>query len=140
MTIDDKVKALSTVGLLAGWSKRELRTAARLCSEKRVEEGFVLTTQGAPGWDCFMIAAGEATVAIDGRVVAAVGPGDHVGEISLIDGRRRTATVVAVTPMTLYVMPGVDFRLLLNTSPGFAVKVLTSLVGRLRDTETGSQL
>jgi CRP-like cAMP-binding protein len=135
MASDPKLQALSSVKLFSQCSKRELRTIARLCIAANRGEGFVLTTQGSPGRECFVIVDGEADVQIDGRTVAAVGPGDCVGELALLDGGRRTATVVARTPMQLYTMTAAEFRALLETSPDVSHKIMVSLAQRLRRTE-----
>ena len=135
MARDGKVEALRTVGLFSGCSKHELQEIAHLCTQFDFEEGFVLTTQGAPGQECFVIAAGDAKVVIDGEEVAKVGPGDCVGEMSLLDGAPRSATVTAWTPMTVYEMSTAEFRSLLGTSPLIDRKIMVSLARRLRDAE-----
>ena len=135
MADDAKVKALRSVGLFSGCSARELRSIARLCTEFRFDEGFVLTTQASPGQECFVIVEGTAKVVIDGDTVATVGPGDCVGEMALLDGGPRTATVVAETPVTVYVMSTTEFRSLLGTSPTIDRKIMASLARRLRDAE-----
>jgi CRP-like cAMP-binding protein len=135
MATDGKVQALSAVKLFSGCNKRELRTIAGLCTGTSVGEGFVLTTQGTLGVDCFVIAEGEAEVRIDGHTIAKVGPGDCVGELALLDGGRRTATVVATTPMRLYVMTSPEFRAFLDTSTDISRKIMISLAQRLRQAE-----
>src|SRR5262249_21222790 len=88
--MDPKIKALSTVGLFSGCSKKELQSVARLCTPLSLEEGFVLTTEGTPGRECFVITDGKARVTIGGRKVGGVRPGDCVGEVALLGrGPRR---------------------------------------------------
>jgi CRP-like cAMP-binding protein len=135
MATDRKIEALQGVGLFAGCSKKELASVARLCISLDVDRGFVLTTQGTRGNECFVIGAGDAEVTIDGKAVATVGPGDCVGEMSLLDGGPRTATVTALGPMTLYALSSVEFRSLLETN-AVARKIMISLAQRLRDAET----
>jgi CRP-like cAMP-binding protein len=135
MASDGKVTALSSVGLFSECNKRELRTIAGLCTEAEVAEGFVLTTQGSLGADCFVVADGEAAVQIDGHTVATVAAGDCVGELALLDGGRRTATVVSTTPMKLYVMTSPEFRALLEASNDISRKILISMAHRLRQAE-----
>jgi hypothetical protein len=67
--------ASDPVGLSAACSKKELASVAPLCISLDVAEGFVLTTQGTRGDECFVIGAGDAEVTIDGKAVATVGPG-----------------------------------------------------------------
>jgi CRP-like cAMP-binding protein len=136
MARNGKVAALGSVGLFSGCSDRELRTIAQLCTEFRFDEGFVLTTEGSPGQECFVIAEGTAEVVIDGHTVAKVGPGECVGEMSLLDGGPRTATVVTMTPMTAYVLSTTEFRSLLGTSPTIDRKIMAGLARRLRGAET----
>jgi CRP-like cAMP-binding protein len=132
---DGKIEAMRTVGLFSGCSKKELQQIAALCTVFHFDEGFVLTTQGTPGQECFVLAEGDAKVVIDGQTVAKVGPGDSVGEMSLLDGGGRTATVTALTPITAYVLSSAEFRSLLDTSTTIDRKIMISLAGRLRDAE-----
>jgi len=133
--MDDKIKALGTVRLFSGCSKKELQSVARLCTPFSVEEGFVLTTEGTPGRECFVIADGKARVTIGGRKVGEVGPGECVGEMALLDGGRRTATVTAESPMNTYILSVSEFRSLLRVSPSILRNIATSLAQRLRARE-----
>jgi len=133
--MDDRIKALSTVRLFSGCSKKELRSVAGLCTPLSVEEGFVLTTEGTSGRECFVIADGKARVTIGGRKVGEVGPGECVGEMALLDGGQRTATVTAESPMTTYVLSVSEFWSLLDVSPTILRHIATSLAQRLRALE-----
>lgn len=133
--MDDKIKALSTVRLFSGCSKKELQSVARLCTPLLVEEGSVLTKEGTPGRECFVIADGKARVTIGGRKVGEVGPGECVGEMALLDGAQRTATVTAESPMNTYVLSVSEFRSLLDVSPTILRHIATSLAQRLRALE-----
>ena len=133
--VDPKVKALSTVGLFSGCSKKELQSVARLCTPLSLEEGFVLTTEGTPGLECFVIADGTARVTIGGKKVGEVGPGECVGEMALLDGGPRSATVTAESPMNVYALSVSEFRSLLRASPAILGKIATSLAQRLRARE-----
>jgi CRP-like cAMP-binding protein len=133
--MDPKVKALSTVGIFSGCSKKELQSVARLCTPLSLEEGFVLTKEGTPGLQCFVIADGTASVTIGGRKVNEVGPGECVGELALLDGGPRTATVTAESPMNVYALSVSEFRSLLGVSPTILRKIATSLARRLRARE-----
>jgi CRP-like cAMP-binding protein len=137
MTADRKAEALQQVDLFRRCTKKELRAVAALCTALTVDEGFVLTTQGGPGHECFVIGAGQASAYIDGEPIATVGPSEVIGEMSLLDGGVRTATVTATTPMTLYVMSPREFQALLHDNPAIALKVMTTLARRLRAAETG---
>ncbi|HWE54292.1 MAG TPA: cyclic nucleotide-binding domain-containing protein [Acidimicrobiales bacterium] len=133
---DQKVEALANVGLFTVCNQRELKEMARLCTSLSVDEGFVLATEGGSGRECFVIADGTALVTIGGEPVGVVGPGECVGEMALLDRGPRTATVVAQTPMTLYVLSAHEFHTMLGLSPGIATKVAASVARRLRAYET----
>jgi CRP/FNR family transcriptional regulator, cyclic AMP receptor protein len=132
---DDKIRALSGVGLFTGCTKRELQQVARLCVPLSVDTGFVLTVEGGPGQECYIIAGGKARVAIGGKPVGVVGPGECVGEMALLDRGPRTATVTAQTPMSLYVLSTSEFQALLSVSPVIARKIAATLARRLRALE-----
>ena len=78
-----------------------------------------------------MIVEGEATVAAQGREIATLGPGDAVGELALLDGGPRTATVIADTPIDLLVIGQREFAGLLDEVPGLAHKVMLNLADRM---------
>jgi CRP-like cAMP-binding protein len=132
---DEKIRTLSTVGLFANCTKRELRDVAQLCVPLSVDEGSVLTVEGSPGQECLVIADGKAQVTIGGQSVGVVGPGECVGEMALLDRGPRTATVTAQTSMGLYVLSSREFQALLEVSPVVARKVAAILARRLRALE-----
>ena len=132
---DDKIRALSGVGLFDSCNKRELREVAHLCSPLSADEGFVLTVEGGPGRECFIIADGKAEVTIGGDPVGVVGAGECVGEMALLDRGPRTATVTTQTPMHLYVLSTSEFQALLTVSPIIGRKVAATLARRLRALE-----
>lgn len=111
---DHMVQDLADLTLFASCRRSELSAIARLCTPVTVGEGFVLTAQGGPGMECFVIGQGTAEVSVDGRTIATVGPGDCVGEMALLDGGRRRATVTARTPMTVYVLTRAELRALID--------------------------
>jgi CRP-like cAMP-binding protein len=100
-----------------------------------VQEAFVLTTEATVGRECFVIADGHAAVKVGARLVGMVGPGDCVGEMALLDGGTRSATVTAETPMTLYVLSIREFNSLLEVDPTIVRKITASLALRLRAVE-----
>jgi CRP-like cAMP-binding protein len=133
---DDKVRALSAVGLFGACDKKELQAVARLCTPLSMQEGFVLTSQGAAGRECFIIAAGKAAVLIHGNRVGEVGPGDCVGEMALLDGGTRGATVTAQTRMEAFVLSAREFRSLVEVNPTIIYKIAAALAHRLRAVES----
>ena len=107
----------------AGYRPRERRVLARLATVIDVPAGRVLTREGDPGREFALILAGTAEVTRNGQSVAALGAGDQFGEISLLDGVARTATVRAATPMVLAVVGAGDFAELLAQVPSLARRV-----------------
>jgi CRP-like cAMP-binding protein len=132
---DAKVELLSNVPLFASCSKRDLRRIAALVDEIDVPEGRVLTRQGEPGWECFVIAEGQAKVTVRGSGTASLGAGDVVGEMSLLDQGPRSATVTANSDMHLLVLTSRSFSALINQVPLVARRIMAELAGRLRESE-----
>lgn len=130
-----KVELLRRIPIFAGLSKRQLGEVARHSDELHRGAGTRLVTEGERGREVFVIAEGKATVQRHGRTIATLGPGDFVGELSLLDGQPRTATVVADEPVVLLVVSEREFKPLLVTVPQLAEALLKSLAGRLRRTD-----
>lgn len=123
---------LSQVGLFSAMSRRDLQRIARASDELAIDEGRVLMEQGARGRECFVLLEGTATVRRNDRKVATLGPGDHFGELALLDGGPRTATVVADTPLRVLVLGQREFAGVLDEVPGLAQKVMASLAQIIR--------
>lgn len=121
--------------LFRACSMRELQQVSRLVTEVPVEAGRVLTTQGEAGHEFMVVLAGTAGVTVNGHDVAVLGPGEFFGEMALIDDGPRTATVTALTPMSLGVVGRREFAALLDEVPAIARQVLAALAGRLRDVD-----
>ena len=128
----DKIDDLKKVPLFSALSRRHLDMIARHADEVKRNAGTVLARQGARGLEFLLIVEGSARVEKDGKVIAHLGPGDFFGEMSLIDGKPRSATVVADTPVQLLVVDVRSFGRLLDTVPGLSKKVMATLCERLR--------
>ena len=109
---DPKVARLAALPLFEGCSRRELAEIARLVDEVDVPSGKVLMSQGRPGWECFVVASGHATVSIGGETVGSVGTSAVIGEVALVGDHLRSATVTAESDMHLFVMDARGFRAL----------------------------
>ncbi len=129
---DAKLDHLRAVRLFRNCSHKQLEHVASIVDEIDVEPGRVLCKQGETGHEAFVIVSGEASVTGDGATFDNVGPGTLVGEISLIDHGPRTATVTAVSPMQLMVVPGNRFAQLLEEVPGLPVVIMRDLAAILR--------
>ena len=92
----------------------------------------MLTKEGSTGSEAFLILSGDAACTRGGTPLQTLGAGDFFGEISLLDGAPRTATVVAATDMDVIVFSRTEFVSLVQTSPRIAMKMLTALAGRVR--------
>lgn len=128
-----QLEHLAEISLFSSLSKRDLQRIARSSTELKVEAGAQLVDQGELGREAFVILEGSATVSRNGRKVGTVGPGDAIGELSLLDHGPRTAKVVADTPMTVLVLSAREFTGVLDEIPGLAQKLLGQLAGRVRD-------
>ena len=100
------------------------------------QDGREIVKQGSVGKECFIIVEGEAAVKRNGRRVATMSAGDHFGELALLDGGPRTATVVAETPLTVLVLGQREFAGLLDEVPGLGRKIMSSLAGWVRELDT----
>jgi CRP/FNR family transcriptional regulator, cyclic AMP receptor protein len=120
------------IPLFAHLSDDDRTAIHRLMTEVSVEAGEVLAREGSRGHEFFVILSGSASVDRDGVHMADVGPGDFQGEISLLDGGPRTATVTATTPMTLLVATHQEFSSLLDATPVIARRMLPALAHRVR--------
>jgi CRP-like cAMP-binding protein len=126
-----QVAQLSKVPLFAKCSKRELaRLLSRVRSEN-VDAGHTLFVEGAPSSNLYVILTGSAIVRRNGRRIARVGPGDVVGELSVILGGPRTATVEAETPIEWLVLDRASLREAIDDVPGLGWNVLQSVAARL---------
>jgi len=133
----DPVAALQRVALFAGMDRRQSEQIARLLKERRFQKGETVILEGSGGAAFFLIDSGEATVSQKGVVLRTIGPGDHFGELALIDGGPRTATVTAATDLVCYGLTFWEFRPLIERNGTIAWKILQELVKRLRDVEKG---
>ncbi len=111
-----------------------------MAKPREVDAGAELTRQGDEGQEFFVIVAGDASAAVDGAEVGTIGPGGFFGEMALIDGAERVATVTATSPMQLLVLDRHDFNEMLELAmPQIAPKLLAVVGARMRaiDEKTG---
>jgi CRP-like cAMP-binding protein len=128
--------ALAQVPLFAGMPPRFLKRLADKMDEQRFMEGATIVRQGEPGDAFYVLVEGEAKVKdANGRVLSRLIPGDFFGEISLMDGGPRTATVVAETHLTALALSRKDFSALLRSEPKVTVGLLKHAAALLRRLE-----
>lgn len=131
----DATTALQRVGLFADMDRRQAEQIARLLKERRFASGETVIVEGSGGAAVYLIASGSARVSQNGRDVAMLGPGDHFGEIALIDGGTRSATVTATSDLVCYGLTFWEFRPLVERNGTIAWKLLQALARRLRAAE-----
>lgn len=125
------VETLRGVPLFEDLDPGELQAIAASMHEANVRAGATVTAEGGPGDGFFVIESGEAEVTVDGQPRATLAAGDHFGEIALLVGSNRTATVIATTDLRCYALTPSDFRTLVEASPSIAWKVMQSMAARL---------
>jgi CRP/FNR family cyclic AMP-dependent transcriptional regulator len=132
-----KVDLLKKVPLFSNLSKRHLNEIGKHADQVLIKAGNVLAQQGRTGREFVFIVDGKAQVKKDGKVIRQISAGDFFGEISMIDGESRTATVIAETDGTLLLVNSRSFAYLLDTIPGLPKKIMVSLCKYLRRAEKG---
>ncbi len=115
---------------------RDIELIGQLADEVDVPAGKVLIRQGATAQEFFAVIQGSMRVDQNGRQIAKLGPGDFFGEIALVDGGPRTATVTAIEPSRLLVVGHREFHSLLEQNPGIQLQALAQRVRRLAPEET----
>ena len=133
LTTDHRVALLRTVGLFDGIGPDDLAMVASRTVEVDFPAGRAIVRQGEVGTGFFLIATGTARVIRDGETVAELGPGDFFGELSLLDGGPRIATVTAETATTCLALASWEFEEVLMAQPRLAVAILKGVARRLRD-------
>jgi CRP-like cAMP-binding protein len=119
------------VPLFGSCTHGELRAIAQLGTPITIEADTVLTQQGKPGREFFLVLDGEASCRVRKKEVKRFKAGGYFGELALLHGGIRTADIVALTDMDLLVFDAREFRSLLTTTPGISIKMLASLAERL---------
>ena len=128
----EKAEALKKVPLFSTLNGRQLDLIAKEADEVTVQANATLARQGQLGREFLLILEGAARVERDGMELARLHPGDCFGEMSLIDGKPRIASVIAEEPVTLLVVNSRSFALLLDDVPTLRKKILITLCERLR--------
>lgn len=129
------IEALRRVSLLADLDDHELAQVALLFKERHFKAGETAVMEGSNGAAFFLIESGNAKVAVRGAERASLGPGDHFGEIALIDEGVRSATIVATTDLVCYGLTLWEFRPLVVDNGEIGWKLLQSVAKKLRTAE-----
>jgi CRP-like cAMP-binding protein len=132
---DEKLDLLHRIPLFSGFDNRRLERLGMLADEVEVPAGKVLMRQGDTGTDMMVIVSGSVSVERDGNRLNTLGSGDFFGEIALVDGGARTATVTAEEPSRLLVITHRDFHSMMDEFPEVADQVMNALANRVRHLE-----
>ena len=128
---------LARVPLLADLTPTELATLADRFEVESFDSGRAILAEGRPGYAFYVLAEGTADVSVDGTLLRTIGPGDHFGEIAILDDSgRRTATVVATEPVVAWSLFGTSFRVLQIEHPHVAEALEQAMRERLASGET----
>jgi CRP/FNR family transcriptional regulator, cyclic AMP receptor protein len=123
---------LKVVPLFESLGEHQRRQVAQWADEVDVQSGYHLVDQGSFAHEFFVILEGSAEVTKDGQRVTELGPGDFFGEIALMGEDRRTASVVATSPMRLVVMFGRDFRQMEHSMPEVHSRIEAAITARMQ--------
>lgn len=138
MARSDIDQTLAGIPIFSECSRKELKAISKLVTPVQIPAGKVLVKEGDPGREFMIIVSGTATVRRGNRKIDTLGPGDFFGELAVLVGVPRTATVTADTDMTVEAMNRQEFSSLLDESPAMAKKILTAAVKRLYENDQKS--
>jgi CRP-like cAMP-binding protein len=116
-------KRLDGVPLFEGLSRKDREELARWADLVDLPAGYHLADQGAFAHEFFALLEGTVEVTRNGEHLVELGPGDFFGEIALVEQDRRTATVLAITPVTAIVMHARDFDAMRGEFPTIALRI-----------------
>jgi CRP/FNR family transcriptional regulator, cyclic AMP receptor protein len=135
---DSPTALLRRVPLFAELSADELERIARVAVPRSYPKGVRVLHEGDQGDACYIVRTGDLRVTRehpDGRAIAlaTLGPGDIFGELAMLDGAARSASVEALTDCELLALPAADVRSLLRSSAEITTKLVIALTRRLRE-------
>jgi CRP/FNR family cyclic AMP-dependent transcriptional regulator len=126
---------IAGVDLFAGLSRSSMKHLVDATKEVTHPPGRTVAAEGQGALAFHILLEGSATVSKDGRELRTLGPGDYFGEISMIDGKPRSATVTTVDSVRALAIPHQDFEAVIDKDPDFARQLLKTLCARLREAE-----
>jgi CRP-like cAMP-binding protein len=131
-TLSSSADTLEQVPLLEELSKRDRQQLAKALKERTFRSGQEIVIEGRTGVGFFIILEGKAAVTIGGKLIQALGPGDYFGEMALLDGGQRTATITADGELRCATMTAWDFKSFVLSNPKVAWAMLQTLAQRVR--------
>ena len=130
---DSPASALERVPLLAGMNDKARGRLAKTMKDRTFKQGREVVAQGRTGAGFFLITEGEAVVTIGGEVIRTLGPGDYFGEMALLHGGPRSATVTAQSELSCLTISSWGFKAFVQENPQVAWDMLQRLAERLRE-------
>jgi len=135
-SIDERIALLRGVWLFSACDDDELARIAALSRPREIAAGTEVTTEGDEGDEFYVVVEGDASASVGGDVVGTIGSGGFFGEMALIDGGERVATVTATSPMRVLVLDRHDFNEMLSIAmPEITPKLLAVVGARMRAIE-----
>jgi len=131
-TLSSSADTLEQVPLLDELSKRDRQKLAKALRERTFRSGQEIVIEGRTGVGFFIILEGKAAVTIGGKLIQVIGPGDYFGEMALLDGGERTATITADGELRCATMTAWDFKSFVLDNPKVAWAMLQTLAQRVR--------
>lgn len=135
---EDYLNYLVRVPLFSACNKKELAEIAKYSEHLSIKAGTVLTTEGKPGHEFFVILEGKAQVNKGGVDVNVLGPGDFFGELALLDRAPRNATITAITDLDVVLLGQREFTAALDTVTTLAHKLLVGQAKRIHSIDSGA--
>jgi CRP/FNR family cyclic AMP-dependent transcriptional regulator len=138
--LNPTVELLRNVDLFDGLTTKELESVADACKHAQFRSGANIVTQGDPSARLYVIMDGTADVFVHGTKVETIGPGDYFGEIAVIDGQPRAATVTATSPVSALSLANFNVKRLVRALPDIGLKMLRKACERIRALEAEPSL
>jgi CRP-like cAMP-binding protein len=130
-----QLELLSRAPLFRGLAKTHLRRIAQVSGSRRFRAGEELVKEGVAGSVFFVIVQGRAKVVRGRRTMTHLGPGDFLGEMAILTGAPRNASVVSETPMECLTLSATALRTVLRSEPAIAFRMLTGVAERVARAE-----
>ncbi len=134
------IEVLRSVPLFAGLTDSAINALADMAHETSYDEGAVLVREGDEGDRFIVLVVGSAAVDKGGRRIATLRAGSFLGEIALVDGKPRNATVTAIEPLRAFEIRRDDFSALMDRSPSVRLGILMALTERVREGAPGPEI
>jgi CRP-like cAMP-binding protein len=131
--IEHRIALLREVWLFSACNEEEIERIAAMAEPRSVDGGTAVTREGEEGLEFFVVVEGTAIASVEGDEIGRIAPGGFFGEMALIDGGERVATVTAVAPMRLLVLGRHEFNEMLEIAmPAVTPKLLAVVGARMR--------